>query len=346
MRLRLLAIWVFLALLLQWSRAQEDNIQEVSISGGSEGESSDKNEDQGTEMKENGVESPEESQTLMNTTERPADDKDSVVGTHGSQEGEMDHQSGENKNEPDKISMGTNSEMDHITEAEPEKETTVSSAPPETLETNKDDTPSEHSDVLPTTNQESSSEGEPNVSNQPPNQSPEGNTHSANETIVISAGGSPDYPSDGPQESPSTPQPTTETTLAPITPPIPDAAFAPLSCYSCMFCNKTIKNETKSNCPPIPGKRNGCRTILVQDLFAVPGKKSYLKRGCISELDFSFSRYCEDNMKLCPTCYEDNCNIHNMTQFEESSGTATVNHHLLAPLLIWSICLFSWQVLY
>ncbi|XP_017000081.2 uncharacterized protein [Drosophila takahashii] len=337
MRLRLLAIWVSLALLLQWSRAQEDNIQEVSISGGSEGESSDKNEDQETEMKENGVGLPGESQTFMNTTELPTDDKDSVMGT----------QSGEDKNQPDEISVGTNSEMDHKTEAgakEPEKESTVSSSPPETLETNKDDTPSENSDVSPTSTQESSSEVEPNILNQPPT-SAEGNTHPANETAVISAGGSPDYPSNGPQGD-TTPRPTTETTLAPLTPAISDPSFAPLTCYSCMFCNQTTKNETKSNCPPIPGKRNGCRTILVRDPFVVPGKRNYLSRGCISELEISFPRYCDDNKKLCSTCYEDNCNIHNMTQFEETPGTATANQHQLAPFLIWSICLFSWQGLY
>jgi len=114
MRLRLLAIWVSLALLLQWSRAQEDNIQEVSIIGGSEGESSDKNEEQATEAKESDVESPGEKQPYMNTTELTTDEKAPMghvtssqnMPSNASQVGEMDHRSGDDKIEPDEVSMG------------------------------------------------------------------------------------------------------------------------------------------------------------------------------------------------------------------------------------------------
>ncbi|XP_016963020.1 proteoglycan 4 [Drosophila biarmipes] len=402
MRLRLLAIWVSLALLLQWSRAQEDNIQEVSITGGSEGESSDKNEDHPAKTEESGDESPGGKQPLLNTTELPADDKEPVGGetssqampTDDSQGGEMGHQSGEDKDKPGEVSVDTNSEVDHkveeTDETQSEKESTDTSPPPdhqsgedekkpdevnmdtnsevdhkveeteeiqsekegtdtspspETPEAEKDDQPSDHLDPSPTITQGSSSEVEPNILNRPPT-SPEEGTHFANETSVVSSGGSPDYPNDGPHED-TTPQPTAGTTLSPPTPPIPIPVFPPLTCYSCMVCNKTAVNETQSKCPPIPGKQNGCRTILVKDPFIVPGKRNYLSRGCESDLD-TLSRYCEDNEQLCPTCYESNCNNHNMTQFEETSGSAAATSQLLtlSPFLIWSICLFSWQVRY
>jgi len=356
MRLRFLAIWVSLALLLQWSRAQEDNIQEVSIIGGSEGESSDKNEEHATESKGNGGEPPGEKQPYMNTTELTTDGpmgdviSSQNLPSNASQVGEMDHQSGDDKKEPDEISMGTNTEVDHKTEeaekVEPEKENNETSPQPETPDTEGDDHPSDHLDKSPTVTQESSAEVGPNILNQPPT-SPEMKTHSANETAVISQGGSPDYPSDGPQED-TTAQPTTETHFIAPTPPMSNPVFSALSCYSCIFCNKSTTNENKSDCPPIPGKRNGCRTILVKDPFIVPGKKTYLSRGCIIESDGSFSRYCEDNEQLCISCYEPNCNIHNMTQFEEPPASASAAHHLLTltPFLIWSICLFSWPVIY
>ncbi|XP_037710287.1 uncharacterized protein LOC119547473 [Drosophila subpulchrella] len=360
MRLRLLAIWVSLALLLQWSRAQEDNIQEVSIIGGSEGESSDKNEEHATESKENGVVSLGEKQPYMNSTELTTDEKEPMgdvtssqnMPSNASQVGEMDHQSGDDKNESDEISMGTNTEVDHKKEqadkVEPEKQNNETSPKPETPDTERNDHSSDHLNQSPTATQESPSGVGPNIFNQPPTP-PEKETHTANETAVISTGGSPDYPSDGPQEN-TTAQPTTEPTFIAPTPPMSNPVFSALSCYSCMFCNKSATNESKLDCPPIPGKRNGCRTILVKDPFIVPGKKTYISRGCIIETDNSFSSYCEENEQLCISCYEPNCNIHNMTQFEETSASASASaaHHLLTstPFLIWSICLFSWQVIY
>ncbi|XP_017069977.2 submandibular gland secretory Glx-rich protein CA [Drosophila eugracilis] len=347
MRIRLLVIWISLTALLQWSRAQEDNIQEVSISGGLEAE--DNHEDQTTDNKENGVEAPSPS-FFTTTTEMPAPDKepvDAVMGTQdlpsdGSQIKEMEHQSGEDKGEPDVPSLGSNLEMDQKKESENENSET--STPPKTPETNQEGQTSDHSDQSPPVNNESSSEVEPNILSKPPT-APEMESHLPNETAVISTGESPDYPNDGPQED-TTPQPTEGTTLTPATPPIPNPVFPPpLSCYSCMFCNDT-KNEPKSLCPPIPGKKNGCRTVLVRDPNLIPGKKDYFNRGCISEMDTAYYRYCNENAKLCPTCYEDNCNVHTMTQFMDSPGSGAATHHLMAPFLIWSICLFSYQVPY
>ncbi|XP_052852370.1 LOW QUALITY PROTEIN: uncharacterized protein LOC128262254 [Drosophila gunungcola] len=328
MRIRLLVIWISLTVLLQWSRAQE------------EGELLDKNEDQSTAIKENGVEIAAENQSFMSTTNVPAVDKEpveaSMVQSDGNQEGEMDHQSGETnvgaENPPEGTTMDHKSEED---KTEPEIDTTNNSPPPENPENVKETEISEPSDQSPNVTEEPSSGVVPEVSTKPLTL-PKEESHSANET-----GGSPDYQGDGPEvpQDEATTSTTIGTTLKPASPPLPD----PLRCYSCTFCNKITTSEPKSYCPPIPGARNGCRTMLVLDPNLIPGKNSYVNRGCISEFGNSFSSYCDKNKKLCPTCYENDCNVHNMTQFENTlpaSGAAA--HHLVAPFLIFSIYLFSW----
>ncbi|KMY90912.1 uncharacterized protein Dsimw501_GD24168, isoform B [Drosophila simulans] len=303
MRMRLLVIWISLTALLEWSRAQEDNIEES-----------------------------------------PTDDPEPTqeVSSNGSQVGQVGHQSGEDEKQPEVASPDTNLETDNELEEdkeEPEKKSTGNpggSPPTQVPQTDKVDQSSGHMDIP-----DSSSEVTPDTR---PSTSPEEvlETHPTNKTEEP-VGGSPDYPADGPQEETTTPPPE-ETTLAPTKPPVADPEQKPLSCYSCMFCNKTITNETKSNCGPIPGKRNGCRTILLIDPNVVPGKKYFLHRGCVSELDMELSRYCAENEKLCPTCYEDNCNVHNMTEYEVTPGSAAVTHHPGVLFLIWSIGLLSWQV--
>ncbi|EDV54719.1 uncharacterized protein DDB_G0284459 [Drosophila erecta] len=347
MRMRLLVIWISLTALLEWSRAQEDNIEEVSLSGGLASENSDNQADQvpGMETSENDTESLGHSQLFFNTTQSPTDDHepgDASSGTqeippNGSQVGQIGHQSGEDEKEPEVTSVGSNSETDHKLEGdmeEPEGDGGNSG-----VSTPIKDPQTAHSDHSPTETPESSSEV--TADTRPPTL-PESSLES--QTTNKTEEPSPDYPADGPQaDTTPSPPPPDETTLAPHKPPVPDPEQKPLSCYSCMFCNKTITNETKSLCGPIPGKRNGCRTILLVDPNVVPGKKYFLHRGCVSELDMELSRYCVDNEKLCPTCYEDNCNVHNMTEYEVS---AAVTHHLEVPVLIWGICLLSWQVAY
>ncbi|XP_016970463.2 mucin-7 [Drosophila rhopaloa] len=335
MRMRLLVIWISMTALLQWSRAQEDNIQEVSLSVAEEGERPEKNE---------------ESPSFMGTTDMPAVDKEpvetSIIQQNIPFEGEMEHHSGEtNMDAEDKPSEGASLDDPKPEEdkKEPEKEVTSTSPPPETSESDKETETSDHSDPssqIPTVSEEPSLEADPEMPKKPMEES-----HSANETAEISTGGSPDYQGDGPGHQDHTTAPTTPGTLTPATPPIPNPVFSMLSCYSCMFCNNITKELPKANCPPIPGKNNGCRTILVRDPNVTPDKKIYISRGCISELD-TLSVYCDKNKELCPTCYENHCNVHNMTQFEQSLGSAAAAHHLVAPLLIWSIYLFSWQVLY
>ncbi|XP_033173008.1 uncharacterized protein LOC117150295 isoform X2 [Drosophila mauritiana] len=341
MRIRLLVIWIYLTALLEWSTAVEDNIEEVSLSGGLAGE---KSENSGMEASENDTESLGQSHLFLNTTQSPTDDPEPTqeASSNGSQVGQVGHQSGEDEKEPEVASLDTNSETDNELEGdkeEPEKKSTENpggSPPTQVPQTDKVDQPSGHMDIP-----DSSSEVTPDTR---PSTLPEEvlETHPTNKTEEP-VGGSPDYPADGPQEDTTTPPPE-ETTLAPTKPPVADPEQKPLSCYSCMFCNKTITNETKSNCGPIPGKRNGCRTILLIDPNVVPGKKYFLHRGCVSELDMELSRYCAENAKLCPTCYEDNCNVHNMTEYEDSPGSAAVTHHPGVLFLIWSIGLLSWQV--
>ncbi|EDW90351.1 actin cytoskeleton-regulatory complex protein PAN1 [Drosophila yakuba] len=353
MRMRLLVIWISLTALLQWSRAQEDNIEEVSLSGGLAGEDSDNKEVQvpGMETSENDEESLGHGQLFLNTTQGPTEDHepgDASMATqeippNGSQEGQIGHQPDEDEKAPEASSAGTNPESDHKLaedKEEPEKGFGDSGGSPiiEVPQTDKVDQSSGHSHHSPTDTPESSSEvtadsGPPTLSESGVESQPTNKTETP----------SPDYPADGPQED-TTLSPPDETTLAPPKPTVPEPEKKPLSCYSCMFCNKTITNETKSLCGPIPGKRNGCRTILLIDPNVVPGKKYFLHRGCVSELDMELSRYCVDNEKLCPTCYEDNCNVQNMTEYEVSPGSAAVAHHLEVPFLIWSICLISWQV--
>lgn len=343
MRMRLLVIWISLTALLEWSRAQEDNIEEFSLSGGLAGE---KSENSGIEAGENDTESLGQSHLFLNTTQSPTDDPEPTqeLSSIESQVGQVGHQSGEDEKEPEITSLDTNSETDNKLEGdkeEPEKESTGNSggfAPTQVPQTDKVDQSSGHMDTS-----DSSSDSSVTPDTRPSTSLEEVlETHPTNKTEEP-MGGSPDYPADGPHEDTTTPPPE-ETTLAPHKPPVADPEQKPLSCYSCMFCNKTITNETKSNCGPIPGKRNGCRTILLNDPNVVPGKKYFLHRGCVSELDMELSRYCAENEKLCPTCYEDNCNVHNMTEYEVTPGSAAVTHHPGVLFLIWSIGLVSWQV--
>ncbi|XP_017060875.1 pollen-specific leucine-rich repeat extensin-like protein 1 [Drosophila ficusphila] len=383
MRMRLLVIWISLTALLQWSRAQEDNIQEVSLSGGAEGESPDKDEDplpgspgesqflNSTTVMTTGDTKPAEG--IMDSLDLPSDDgevgdvdkkpsdndkegdidkKPELEGTEATLGSEMDPKPEDPKTEPEIKGTNTPQPTDHLDQSpsvNQDSSSEVVSESPNKPQTSPGSHLSNVTDEVPTMDSHLS-----NVTDEVP--IPESHFPNVTDEVTITDShfpnitnevpipeGSPDYPADGTglQEE-TTPKPTTGTVPPVSIPPLP----APLSCYSCMFCNASNFNDTKSLCPPIPGKKNGCRTILVRDPYTMEGKKTYINRGCISELDGAFLTYCNENKELCPTCYENICNVHNMTQFEETPGSASATHHLLTPFLISTICLASWQGLY
>ncbi|KAH8334039.1 hypothetical protein KR059_006020 [Drosophila kikkawai] len=321
MRVRLLVIWITLTALLQWSRAQEDNIQEVSLSGGVE--STDPDEQKSPGIKDN--------MNISPTTDMPEVKPLIDSATEPQVEQQDHHQSGEDKMEPADLGLGTQdmpSDGSQISVMSAE-ETTTGSIPP--IEVQDQEKP---------TNQGPSS-AEADILKKPPT-SP----------VKSTATESPDYQEDAPYENNSlqvettppapTPAPTTAPTAATTatpTPP-PPAVLRPQSCYSCLDCNATVTDDQKTTCKTAPGDRNGCYTMLVKDKNLVPDKKNYVERGCSSELSPPFLLYCKANKDLCKKCDGNYCNVYDMTSLQETTAGGT-SPRVLESLLIGGICLVN-----
>ncbi|KAH8237808.1 hypothetical protein KR032_002031 [Drosophila birchii] len=192
MRVRLLVIWITLTALLQWSRAQEDNIQDIGLSGGVE--SPDPDEEKPPEIKEDIFTSP--------TTDMP--------GVEPVTDAPMDqdhHQSEEDKQEePVGFGMGTQdmpSDGSQISVMSAEETTTGSTLPPPTVEPINQEPSSSEADIL----------------KKPPT-SP----------VKVTVSGLPDYQDDTPFENNSLPVETTTTasTAAPVN--RPQSCYSCLNC--------------------------------------------------------------------------------------------------------------------
>lgn len=332
MRLRLLVIWITLTALLQWSRAQEDNIQV---------ESPEPDEEKPPEMQEDMNKTPGEDHTttplpvasnleiippetgepLMDTGDMPSNvatalpvaepgeplENTADMPSNGTQVEEMDHQqSGEHKKE-EQHGMSTqdipsDGSMISIKDPMSAEETAGTPSPPPHKE-------------KPTTQ-------EPKNPKEPPT-TPEGDK-------------SADYQDDGPVEDNG---PKVE-----ATPPVPTPVYRYQNCYSCLNCSATVKDDQKTICKGGAADQGGCYTMLLNDQKVLPSKRSYVKRGCSSELTDAFIRYCKENKELCLRCEANYCNVHDMTklQLEAAGGAMSVSPRLLGLLLIGSTCLASY----
>ncbi|KAH8285796.1 hypothetical protein KR018_008604 [Drosophila ironensis] len=336
MRMRLLFIWVTLTALLQWTQAQEDNIQEISLSVGQETDAPEREGDIAAQTTKPslGISVPTE-QPIRNSKEETE---------------EMGHQSGEVMKEPQETpttapeagqshkddltteksqvnagesSMDTNQELPAASgesNQKPPVSPAESAKPPDTGSDYQDDAAPQEATSMDTNQGLPAASGE---ANQEPPASP------AESSKPPDTGS--DYQDDAATEEATT---ATPTTAAPVTSAIPSPVFSPTSCYTCMSCNQTIKNLKKQTCSQPKVGKNGCYTAFFMD-----AKDRFLARGCISDLTEKLSQYCEKNGQLCSRCYENDCNTDEMAKFEAAAGGAgTISLHVL-HFIFWIGCL-------
>lgn len=336
-------MWIAFTAFLQWSYAEEDNIHEVGISG-----VEDKDDGDPAVVQEISDAPPDEAAS-MTTTEMP-EKMPEVTQPPSEMSSTMDQHSEETKPEPPH-SEETKPEPPNSEETKPQPNENAMESPNNVPQSGEDLKEPSKTPEPPIEISESSQEKIPLTGQTPPEESSSevGKDSSEEPQPQISAGKTPefenpktstdgaDYPNDAPQDI-TTVRPSPPIVHPPVPPPVLPPVFMNISCYTCTFCDGSVKNQPKTKCPPKKNQRNGCFSVFVRDAKIAPGKDKYLARGCLSDLEESLLEYCGKNAALCSKCYDHDCNSQDISTYEAvMAGAGSHIAYLSITLTIWCL---------